>query len=372
MNYDYKYVSADNHLNTRWLPEDLWATRLPKSFVEKAPRVIETDGGSFWTWEGKIQGPSAAGSSHQKIGQRTFGNTEYIEKTLPPSNPSSLLQHLDLASIYAAVFFGDTSKWKVEDPELRLLMYRAYNDFCLELSASAPERLIYLPIIPSYDATVCLNELHRVAELGAKAVEFSVFDLEKPLNDSVWEPLWEEAEQQNILLCSHTGHKAGHSYPKNERGASFAAHSANPFAVARPIAEMIFSGVFERYPRLMWVMAECRLGWLPFFFSRMDRQVEIRKPDPTVSLSYLPSDYVRRNIRFTFEYDLISGEMLAVDWTFLSEVAMWACDYPHPQDIWPNPDPIVEQMLEGLPPQLQREIVFERAAKLFGIPILFG
>ena len=33
---EYKYISADNHLDTVWLPKDLWQKRLPRRFSEIA------------------------------------------------------------------------------------------------------------------------------------------------------------------------------------------------------------------------------------------------------------------------------------------------------------------------------------------------
>jgi len=42
MSSDFRYISADNHLNTHWLPRDLWQKRLPARFREQGPRVVDT------------------------------------------------------------------------------------------------------------------------------------------------------------------------------------------------------------------------------------------------------------------------------------------------------------------------------------------
>jgi hypothetical protein len=62
----YKYISADNHLNTPWLPGDLWQNRLPARLRTAGPRVVETGQGSFWAWEGKFTKLSAQGSCWQR------------------------------------------------------------------------------------------------------------------------------------------------------------------------------------------------------------------------------------------------------------------------------------------------------------------
>ena len=110
------------------------------------------------------------------------------------------------------------------------------------------------------------------------------------------------------------GDGAGVAYPPNERGSSFAHFSISPFALLKQIPQFVFSGAFERFPKLQVSVAECRIGWLPFLITWMDRQVEVRPPDPTAPLSMLPSEYVKRNMTFTFEEDYIGAHMLAHDW----------------------------------------------------------
>jgi predicted TIM-barrel fold metal-dependent hydrolase len=362
----YEYISADNHLNTQWLPATLWQERLPARLRDRGPRVVETGDGSHWVWEGQRRKKAAAGSSNRELQRREFGALELPERALPPSEPALVRRHMDLAGVFAAVFYGDTRKWKVDDCELRVEMFRAYNDFCLELSGDRRHRLIYLPTLPTFDPRACLQELRRVADLGARAVEFGAFDLAAPLSDEVWEPLWEEVEGRGVVVCSHTGHKAGEPVSPNVRGARLVGHAVSPFSAARPVAEMVLSGVFERHPGMTWVMAESRIGWLPFLFSWMDRQQEIRRPDRTVTLSLHASEYVTRNVRFTFEDDMVGARLLAFDWAHLAETAMWGCDYPHPTRVWPDPHPVIDKMFEGIDPALRHEVLFARAARLFG------
>src|SRR5688572_10126383 len=47
-NMDYKVISADDHIDLRWLPADLWSNRLPAAMRERGPRVVDTDSGPHW------------------------------------------------------------------------------------------------------------------------------------------------------------------------------------------------------------------------------------------------------------------------------------------------------------------------------------
>ena len=52
-NIQARFISADDHIDLRWLPKDLWIERLPPGLRERGPRVVETDKGECWTWEGQ-------------------------------------------------------------------------------------------------------------------------------------------------------------------------------------------------------------------------------------------------------------------------------------------------------------------------------
>lgn len=172
------------------MPADLWQKRVSHKYKASAPRVVETPGGSRWTWDGQLWDECAAGSSNAKLRQAMFGKhgVETAEGSLPPSDPKLLLEHLDLAGIYAGVFYGDTRKWLVKDEGLRKEMYRAFNDYMLEISSYAPDRLLALPELPTMHPDFCLAEMKRVVAAGAKSVEFSPFDANPPVWDRAWEP----------------------------------------------------------------------------------------------------------------------------------------------------------------------------------------
>jgi predicted TIM-barrel fold metal-dependent hydrolase len=356
-------------LDTVWLPKDLWQKRLPSRFKDRAPRVVETANGSMWEWEGELQGESADGSSNSRLRERTFGFRGVLtpEGSLPPSDPKILLEHFDLAKMYAGVFFGNTRKWNVKDSALRKEMYRAFNDFVLELNSHAPDRIMVLPELPAMHLQESVSEMRRVVLLGARAVEFSPHDADPPLWDPAWEPLWAGAEDLDIPLCFHIGDRSGTPYPPNEFGRSRAHFSVVPLGAAPGISQVIFAGVFERHPKLHISFAECRVGWIPFLMSWMDRQVRERPDDPTAPLSMLPSEYFARNMSVTFEDDMIGARLVPEEWAYLRRSAMWGGDYPHPQGIWPDVDRTMEAMFPDANPEFKREIAFDRAARIFKV-----
>lgn len=370
MAVEYKYISADNHIDSWWLPKNLYQERLPAQFRDSGPRVIEeADGNTFWFWENKKRRESAdnPGPTNARLLKQYYRKLTLPPGTMPPTNPKMLLEHLDLSHIYAGVFFSDTRKWAFENPELNMAVTQVYNDYVMELNAANPERLMYLPQVPTWSSERAPAELKRMIAKGARAVEFHCFDLDKPIYSGAWDEFFDIASSAEVVLCTHIGDTAGTPYWPNERGSSWAGFTMAPMSNARFIPQFVFSGTFERYPKLQVSFAECRIGWLPFLFSWMDRQVEIRPPDPTVKLTMMPTDYVKRNMTFTFEEDRIGGRMVQYDWANLKECAVWGGDYPHDQGTWPEPEGFLENLLPGLTDAERRYITCDHSAKIFHV-----
>ena len=141
---------------------------------------------------------------------------------------------MDIGKIYAGVFFGNTRKWTFKDKELEKAVYRAFNDWAMEQSNYAPDRIIALPWMHAQFPELCAPELYRLVDQGARAVEFSFADAEVtlPLWSPEWEPFYAAAEETNTVVCAHIGDASGTPYPPNEYGQSLAHFSQVPFIPA--------------------------------------------------------------------------------------------------------------------------------------------
>ena len=49
-------ISCDDHMDLQQLPADLWTTRLPAEFRDRAPHIEERDGQAMWICDGKVWG----------------------------------------------------------------------------------------------------------------------------------------------------------------------------------------------------------------------------------------------------------------------------------------------------------------------------
>jgi len=101
-----------------------------------------------------------------------------------------------------------------------------------------------------------------------------------------------------------------------------------PGPPAQTLATMIFDGVLERFPELRIGVIEQGAIWVPSWMRQMESAFEAfaRHEDRLKALSMRPSEYVRRQIRFT-PYPTED-----VGWIIEQagpEIALFSSDYPH-------------------------------------------
>jgi len=168
----YRVISADDHIDLRWLPKDLWTKRLPSKLKKRAPRVVDTDGGPYWVCDGKQMGPwgayTAAQGSGNKWALEVAGVME--EGVLRPTTPELRLADMDRDGVDATVMYGPTDPFAIEEPELRRECYRAYDDWLIEFSSAKPDRLVGVAQLCHEDPAAARDELERVAKLGIRHV----------------------------------------------------------------------------------------------------------------------------------------------------------------------------------------------------------
>ena len=110
-------------------------------------------------------------------------------------------------------------------------------------------------------------------------------------------------------------------------------------AMAELMSAVVFSGICDRHPGVRFVLEEAGVGWVPFLFWRFDREYDFGGPatrvfKPDVVLSDKPSEFVRRQVFFTFEVEEEGG------FRRVPEIGLrnflWASDFPGLDSPWPD------------------------------------
>jgi predicted TIM-barrel fold metal-dependent hydrolase len=192
----------------------------------------------------------------------------------------------------------------------------------------------------------------------------------KPLYDPEYDRLWEVAQDLEIPINVHGGTGAPDygAYPFhmllyiNEVG----------FYSQRPLVHFILGGVFERFPRLKFVVTETGCSWVPSLLKGLDRTIdqirtsgqtgEIRYDDAH-KLNHLASEYFAQNVWMGV------SQPGPADVAALSQVGldrfMWGSDYPHDEGTHPFTREHLRQVFPGMQPPTLQKILAENVAKLY-------
>jgi predicted TIM-barrel fold metal-dependent hydrolase len=352
-------ISADDHLDIHAMPPDLWSSGLPKEWRDRGPRVEETSDGPWWLCDGKRVSPS---------GRKETGFIAAHDHGFRPGQPQKRLEDMDRDGVHASVIYGPTcTQLQVNDAALHAHVARVYNDWAAEFQRTAPERLILLPDIPSYDPQAAAQELRRCAKLGHKgAIVSNTVGRGKPLFADDWVGFWDAAEEIGIPIHVHLSPGGLHSLtPKLGSWEMPAAVAVVPMQLDETLAGLIFSGILEKRPHVKFVMGEAGLGWIPYVIERLDH--ELHKYGSKIrdhKLAMLPSEIFARQVFTTYEDEKLGVELIP---RIGVDNVMWASDYPHGISTFPHSRRTVEEMFAGIDAEIRRKVSHDNAERLYGI-----
>jgi predicted TIM-barrel fold metal-dependent hydrolase len=358
----YTIISADCHaggshemyreyLDPRYRDDfDKWRAQYRNPF-----RDLQ-DGGRVRNWDDDRR--NADLEAQGIVGEVVFPNT------VPPFFPSFVL-------------FARPPR--PEEFEHRLAGIRAHNRWMADWCARFPERRAGIGQIFLNDIDEALADLQFIAENGLRGgVLISAIppdvDWVAPLYDPVYEPIWAACEDLSIVVNSHggTGMPDYGRYPATP----LLFISEVPFYSQRPFVQLLFAGVFERHPRLRFVMTEQGAAWMPPMLAQFDHLLrQIRSTGRIGEMRYrdedaLPrdaSDYYRQNCWMGVSQpggdDAAALERLGVD------KFMWGSDYPHEEGTAPFTREHLRQRFHDVPEATLRRILAGNAAEVYGFDL---
>jgi len=177
------------------------------------------------------------------------------------------------------------------------LLTRKVNDRTAAMVAKYPDKLAFMAMVnPGAQGAVaecerCLNQL------GAKGINLSTSWQGEYLDSEKINPFWEYAEHKGVTIYLHPPHvPLGHQKMNRYRLEEVV---GRPFDTTMTIARMIYSGVFDRYPKLKVVLAHMG-GGLPNVIGRLDFGYRLGYgglPQGEAAIcKRKPSDYLRTNL----------------------------------------------------------------------------
>ena len=373
---DYGLISCDDHLDMNQLPADLWTSRMPEAFRDRAPHVEERDGAAVWICDGESWGRwsgKGTGFTGPKPIFTAFDRGGVVDQTeRRPAVAELRLADMDRDGVRTHVIYGPVTSFTTKDEALRDACYQVYNDWLAEFCSAAPDRLLGVPMLPpSPEAAV--RELKRIAAKGIfKQANLQIAVVEPRLHDQRWEPLWQALEDTGIVLAWHvTVFFPPEGDPSRGKLAGNITHMKSFITQFLDAFVDLFAwGILERHPDMKVVIAESGAGWLPWVVEELDYRhwrlweaEEFWADKGGIPLKTKPSELFKRQIYSTFQQSPVTMRLLE----FYGDNLLWASDYPHPDSIWPNSKATIERTMGHLPPETIKKLTHDNAAKLYGL-----
>jgi predicted TIM-barrel fold metal-dependent hydrolase len=361
-NGHFTILTADSHaggshaayreyLEPKFLDDfDAWRARYKNPFKDLG------DNRRLRNWDNEMR--NSQQEADGVIGEVIFPNT------IPPFFPSFVL-------------FAPPPR--PEDYQHRLAGVRAHNRWLVDFCAESPDRRAGIGQIFLNDVDDAIKDVHWINEHGLRGgilLPNVPPDVKwvSPLYDPAYDRLWEVIQDLEMPLNVHGGTGAPDygDYPFamllyiNEVG----------FYSQRPLVHFILGGVFERFPRLKFVITETGCSWVPPLLRSLDATIDrIRKTGQTGEIRYgdehkldrLASEYFAQNVWMGVSQPRPAD--VAVRSQIGEERFMWGSDYPHDEGTFPFTRETLRQVLLDIPPDEKQKILGENCANLYGFDL---
>ena len=346
-----RLISVDSHVLVR--PDDVRA-RLPKSLIPAYDEALRIQGEAASKLRGGVQ--MTLGADFDLEGARSAG---YYE-------PNARLKEMDRDGVDVEVLYSELSSFRhfhLVGDEWRVVA-RAFNDHLADFASVNPDRLLVSYQLPIIDIGHAVDEVHRLAAVGARSVQLPNYPSELGFPDyheRIYDPLWSALEETGIPVSQHLGPRDSlwDIFRRDPTPQKAIFTSNNPLPIAENLAWWILTGVLERHPHLKIVLVEPGLGWVRWYLDVLDGMVGMYKfPD----ITELPSFYFRRQMYLTF---MDEPRGIAQRHDLGVERIMWSTDFPHPATTWPHSREFVKKNFADVPLAETQLIVCGNAERLY-------
>lgn len=256
---------------------------------------------------------------------------------------------------------------------------RAHNRWLADFCAEDPVRRAGIGLILPNDLDEAVKDIEFIAKAGLRGgVLLPLIPPDctwlKPLYDPAWDRVFAAIQDHDLVMNQHSGQGSPD-------------YGSGPVAEAIWITEvtyycqagfrhLLMSGVFERFPKLKYILTESGCAWAPALLQQMDRIHmgfkhgaigEMNYADMEWVLKDTPSEYAARNIWYGASFpslaDLAGIEQIGAD------RVLWGNDYPHYEGTFPYNLESLRLTFADIPEPVRRKILGENAAKLYNFDV---
>jgi predicted TIM-barrel fold metal-dependent hydrolase len=263
------------------------------------------------------------------------------------------------------------------EPELLFAGAKAHNRWLSELCQESPERRCGVALIPvTHDVDRAVTDVKDARDIGLKAELIpSMWNDKAPYHDPMYDPFWAACQDLDMPIHTHSG-----SAPHTEYGPPGPGHTGMYVAevrwwAARPIHFLLWSGVFERFPRLKYVITELGARWVPELLGMLEIFMGAVRQGALGEFRYEEGQAPAKTAMEYFHQNCWVGvsmagpEDVAVRDTVGIDRFMWGSDYPHDEGTYPNTTKSLRRAFRVIPHDETRKMLADNAAALYGFDL---
>jgi predicted TIM-barrel fold metal-dependent hydrolase len=288
------------------------------------------------------------------------------------TDPKIREKDMDLDGIAAEVLYPTfTLGLFAAEPEVQEAGFRVYNDWLADYCKQLPKRLFGVPCLQVYDIDKAIKEMQRCNDMGLiGGLVWQVPDPKLPVTSSHYEKLWAAAAEMGTVINFHI--LTGFNYRmKTQIGMEKVRGSVNikTADAVTTVFDLIWSGVFERHPKLKVEIVESEIGWMPFYIQQWDyyygRNVKHGGAEDFL-IQRKPSEIFNEHFYATFMDDMVGAHLLDF-WG--ADKVMWSSDYPHGNMTWPNSRAFLAKQIGDVDPAIQKRVLSQNVIDLYNLPL---
>ncbi len=250
-------------------------------------------------------------------------------------------------------------------PAEGVIWARKTNDVLSKVVKQHPDRFIGLAAVAPQSPDEAADEVERaVTELGLMGVVIQSHARNKYLDDKKYWAIFERAEKFGAPIYIH---------PEMPPKGMFEFYADYGFSLAGPVLgygadtalhamRLIYSGLFDRYPKLKIVLGHLGEGLL-FWLNRIDFFWLKPWVGKRLPIEKRPSDYIKKNFTFTTSGMSFQPAFMCTYLALGADRIAFASDYPYERS-----EESVEFMKEVPICESDKEKIYHlNAEKLFGL-----
>jgi predicted TIM-barrel fold metal-dependent hydrolase len=350
--------SADNHIS---LADDIFYERFPESMKDRAPRVMNVDGGWVIGYDGKsILVPEFIEVLTQ-YDPLPGSHTGDVQARLAALESEGVTRELAFPNSILALF-----GWP--DREVRELCFRIYNEHMAEVQERSGDRIYGVGLVNWWDADGARRSLTELKGLGLKTFLMPLNpgkDLEKrPIDyaSAAMDGVWAAIEEAGLPVSHHIGESPPAS--PNEHNAVGIGMLQNMAPFRDAFGKYVLGGILDRHPGIQVGWFEGGINWVPSAIQDAQHIAASFHHMNDLEVQQDPQHYWDHHMWASFVLDPLGLEL--IDRIGVDRV-MWSTDFPHNESTYGYSNESLASVVQALGPERAVAVVGGNAERYLGL-----